>query len=114
MLLTIQAATNEAVAPGMYEATFVGVGPFDTAKGKAWKWTFKTKDGKLISEFSDANYPPTTKNKTGRWLAALANAPCQAGTNVNIPEYVGRNYMLIIVAKEGGSKLETFTQLKGV
>jgi hypothetical protein len=92
--------------------------PEDTSKGKAYLWKFEVLEGeetgKGISDFSDANYAPSTKNKSGRWLAAIAKKPLKAKLQVDPDLYVGKRYMVIVEdAPSGGgkTKIVTFTQL---
>jgi len=110
MLLTIQ-SSNEGVPAGHYKAKFDELGEIETSKGKAWRWVFKSEDGLTISGLSDRESPPTTKNKTGRWLSALSDKPLQKGVSVDPTEYVGKRYLCIVTAKENGTTLETFTPL---
>ncbi len=112
MLFTIQASTSDGVPAGTYRAKFKEVSPLTTKNGNAYRWVFQADDGKTISALSDAENPPTTKNKTGRWLSALSGKPLTAGVSVNPTDYVGRNYLVIVSPAENGkTKLETFSAL---
>jgi len=108
MLLTIT-ESYESVPPGNYPATFLGMTQIDTQKGKAYRWAFRTESGKDISGLSDAERPPTTRNKSGKWLCALATKPIQAGASIDPEQYVNKRYLVIV---NGDSKLETFTALQ--
>lgn len=112
MLFTIvPSSTYVDIPAGSYKAKFESVSPFDTKNGAALLWKFKAEDGRLISGLSDAVNPPSPKNKTGRWLAALCNKPSIAGLQVNPDDYVGKSYLVIMVAKESGTRLDTFVQV---
>lgn len=110
MLYTIRDAF-ENVPPGTYSCIFQGITEIETKNGPALRWAFTTDDGKTISGLSDAANGPTTKNKTGRWLCALATKPIVAGVQVNPDEYIGKKYLCIVTANENGSRLETFSAL---
>jgi len=72
----VSSKSYEAPAPGTYKGTFKTIEEIETQKGDAYRWVFdeieNVKSG-VISGLSDANSPATVKNKTGRWLAALAD-----------------------------------------
>lgn len=112
-LLTIQDGGYESVPPGLYKAKFVALEETETAKGKAYRWRFEvtegTQSGKAISELSDRESPPTVKNKTGRFLCALAKQAVASGVAIDPDAHVGKHYMCFVEAKDGGSKLVTFT-----
>jgi hypothetical protein len=111
MLFTIT-DSYENVPAGTYQATFSGMKETETANGKAYRWAFKADDGRTISGLSDAEKPPTTKNKTGRWLCALGAKPLQAGTEVDPDSYIGKRYFVIVAAAlDNKTKLETFSPL---
>jgi hypothetical protein len=112
VLLTIQRSQTEDTPAGTYQCQFVGISSIETSKGKAHRWAFQSKDGRAISGLSDANTPPTTKNKTGRWLAALSGQPLNAGVSVEPQNYVGKSYLVIVSPAENGrTKLETFSAI---
>jgi hypothetical protein len=76
----------------------------------ALRWRFETDEGAEVGYFSDTK--PTTKNKVGRWLAALSGKALTDGVAVNDSEYIGRRYMLIVEANDkGGTSLNTFTAI---
>ena len=102
----------ESVPAGIYQATFAGMKPQETANGNAYRWSFRTDNGKEISGLSDAESPPTPRNRTGRWLCALATKPLQAGVEVDPDSYIGKRYVVIFAAAaENKTKLETFSAL---
>lgn len=112
-LLTIN-ASNDHVPCGAYPATFRAIENIETERGKAWRWTFQSKDY-LITGLSDNESPPTPRNKTGRWLTALSGITLgekERSVNIDTDSYIGRQYLCIIAPKEtGGTKLETFSAL---
>lgn len=111
MLLTIQ-DSYESVPAGAHQAAFTGMKPTETTNGKAYRWSFRTDDGKEISGLSDAESPPTTRNKTGRWLCALSTKPLQAGVQVDPEQYVGKRYLVMVAAApDNRTKLETFSAI---
>lgn len=110
MLFTISAGF-ESVAAGIYKGEFVSVEETTTSKGKAWRWKFTITDakaaGKVVCELSDAESSPTPRNKTGRFLSALASKSLDAGVSVNPDEFIGKAYMLVIEPKPEGKAGET-------
>jgi hypothetical protein len=109
MLFTIKASGGSLPA-GTHKATFVSVSLAETSKGEALKWTFRTENGAEASFYSDTK--PTTKNKAGRWLAALSGKSLAEGVAINASEFAGRKYLLIVEANDrGGTSLNTFTAI---
>jgi len=99
-----------SVPAGAYQSVFSGVESVENEYGKGYRWTFQTDDGKQIVGFSDRERPPTTGNKTGRWLAALSGKPLSDGLDVDTDAYVGKRYMVIVQdTGEGKTRLETFS-----
>jgi len=114
MLLTIKKTSFEEVPCGAHRVVFKGLTPLETSKGEAYRWTFEVVDGdlkgKTASDLSDRKV--TTLNKTGRWLCALSGKPLADGTQINPDDYVGKKYLVVVEAKEGGrNKIATFTPL---
>ena len=97
---------------GNYHTTFVGITEIETSKGKALRWEFRCDSGEIISGLSDNNGAATPNNKTGRWLAALANQSLTSGSKISPINYVGKKY-LVIVQNGGNGKpaINTFTAL---
>ena len=102
-MITICASKVYENAPaGVYQpCIFKGLDECETAKGKAYRWRFDLPDGKPITELSDREHPPTVRNKTGRFLAALAGKPPVAGTSVEPNDFVGRKYLIVVTPKAG-------------
>jgi hypothetical protein len=115
MLMTISSNSYESLPAGLYRGTFASVEADETSKGKAWKWKFHVNDpkasGKTVQEFSDAERPPTVRNKTGRFLMALAGKALSEGTGIDPDQYVGKTYMLVIEPRQdgNGTRLATFS-----
>lgn len=80
--------------------------------GKAYKWSFAN-DKQSVCGFCDNDKPPTTKNKFGRWLSALANKPIMAGSTINPDDYIGKLYGVVVEPNNDntGTKLTTFSQM---
>jgi hypothetical protein len=110
VILTIQPSYEE-IPSGSYKTSFVEIAELETSKGKAFRWVFKSEDGKIISGLSDAEHAPSPKNKTGRWIAALSGKPLTTGLAVNPKDYAGKKYLCIVAAGENGTRLETFVQM---
>ncbi len=111
----------EAIPAGNYQADFLGMKPvtLENNGSKVFRWEFKIVDGehkgKTISELSDADKPPTVKNKTGRFLAQIANTPLAAGTKVDPDSFIGKRYLVIVFPKDQGkTKIEAFSQIPTV
>jgi len=108
MLFTISASGSGALPGGTHKATFAGIEPTETSRGEALRWRWTLENGTEYAAFSDRN--PTTKNKVGRWLAALSGKAATEGVSVNPDDYVGRPYLLIVEQGDNGStRLNTFT-----
>ena len=97
------------VPAGTYSATFQGIESGENARGAYHKWAFRTDDGKTITAFSDGS-PPTTKNRTGRFLSALSGQPLTAGVEVNTDAFIGQRYTCVVVPHNATTRLETFTK----
>jgi hypothetical protein len=113
-LLTIK-ASNENIPAGSHKATFRGIEQIEVSRqaGKepAWRWVFyDAANDRTITGISDYT-KPTTNNKFGRWLAALSGKPLSDGTAVNTDDYIGKEYVLIVVDKDGKTALNTFARL---
>ena len=115
MKFTIQESGGDGVPAGTYQAEFAEFNhELETSNGKAIRWAFTTDDGRTVSGLSDRESPPTTKNKTGRWLAAISGKPLTAGVEVDPTDYIGQRYLLIVADKGNGiGKLETFSKIDG-
>jgi len=100
MLMTIRTSEFKSVPSGAYRTVFDSVEPVETSKGKAyrWKWTVSEgpQKGSLISSFSDREYDPSPKNKTGRYLAALAGTSPSDGLAIDPDHYVGKEYTVTV------------------
>jgi hypothetical protein len=106
----VSSKSYEAPAPGTYKGTFKTIDEIETQKGDAYRWVFddvENVSSGVISGLSDANSPATVKNRTGRWLAALAGRSI-VDAAVDPTDYVGKKYLLIVNAD---GKLETFSKL---
>jgi hypothetical protein len=110
MLFTI-VPSFEQVPPGSYPSSFVEIQQIETSKGKAFKWVFKTEDGKFVSGLTDGESSPSPKNKMGRWLSALSGKPLASGLAVNTDPFIGKKYLCIVAGAESGPRLETFVKM---
>jgi hypothetical protein len=98
----------ESVPAGVYQpCIFKALEECETSKGKAYRWRFETPDNKPITELSDREHPPTERNKTGRFLAALAGKPPVVGTAVEPNDFVGRKYLVVVSPKAGATNGQT-------
>jgi hypothetical protein len=114
MEFIIHESGGDGVPPGTYQGVFDSFDcELETSKGKAIRWAFKADDGRTIDGISDRESKPTTKNKTGRWLAAISGKPLTVGTAVDPTQYIGKRYLLIVSDGGGGKgKLDTFSRLE--
>jgi hypothetical protein len=113
MLFTIQ-SSKDFIKPGTYPATFQGIETIETEKGNAYRWKFLTDSGTTISGLSDADAPPTVKNKTGRWLCGLAKQPLTAGVAIDPDNFVGKRYLCVLTDDgkgQGNGRLELFSPM---
>lgn len=108
----VSSKSYEAPAPGTYKGTFKEIDEeFATKNGDAYRWIFDNVEGissGTISGISDRNSVATVKNKTGRWLSALAGRSL-SDEAIDPSKYVGKRYLLIV---NGDGKLETFSKLE--
>lgn len=97
--------------PGTYRGTFRLLDDIETKNGKAYRWVFDEIEGgscSTISGLSDREARATIKNKTGRWLSALAGQSLAKAGSVNPDSYFGKRYALIV---DESGKLDTFTKI---
>jgi hypothetical protein len=109
-LLTITASADNWPV-GNYKTKFQGIENLETDKGAAYRWIFRTADGKTITALSDAVHPPTVKNKTGRWLSALSGKPLTAGVNVQTDDFIGKDYLVVMESYNDSTRVALFTAI---
>jgi len=118
MFLTPIKSAYAETKPGQYPCTFTGIEEKVTSRGKALRWTFKDENGNTISDLSDANAPPTPKNKTGTWLVALTGQQLTPDKPINTDDYVGKKYLVIVGPKpkseKGAIGILMFTKITGM
>lgn len=113
MKFIIQQSSGECLPAGNYRAKFKGIEKKDRQDGtEMLLWKFETtKDKKELFGFTDADKPPTVKNKFGRWLAGLTGQPVAANVEVDPNHYLDCEYLCIVTPKQDGqgTKLESFS-----
>lgn len=114
--LTVESNSYEVIPAGMHHALFKGLEAIETDYGKAYRWGFLIVggeyDNKYITELSDNENKPTTQNKTGRFLCALAKKNIEKGVQVNPSDYINKKYLLVVEQhpkKQGETKITTFS-----
>jgi len=108
MLLKV---TPGGVPPGNYQAKFEGVEPTENDKyGKGWRWKFAITSGPLAKQTVSrvTGLTPSLKNGCGKMLSGLSGHPLQLDEEVDPDQYIGRSYLIVVIACDtGGSRVET-------
>ena len=112
--LTVKTA---GVPIGSYTCKFVGTESVDHAEyGDGLKWIFQVVEGSLSGKetYRTTKPDPTPKNSCGKFLAALAGEAPSDGLDVDTDDYIGRRYMVMVGASQGGdsTRIETFVPEK--
>ncbi len=115
-VLTVIESGYTPIPVGMYKTKFDGAEKTTTRTGPAYRWCFTVDEGeyagKCVTELSDRI--PSTTNKCGRFLVALAKKPLEKDVQNNPNDYIGKRYMIIVEAKPNDpkdTKITTFTML---
>lgn len=96
---------------GSYAATFDGCEETTNEQfgaGLRWKWkvTAGPQAGQIAGRTTGTT--PTTRNGCGKMLAAVTGKPLNIGDDVDLQEFVGKPYMIIVAATDsGGTRVET-------
>lgn len=106
--MTVFKVTSGGVAPGSYYAKFVGIEPApprpDMPDGIRWKWQLQS--GETASRITTSN--PTMRNACGKVLSGIIGKPITDGEEHDITAFIGKTYLVIVVACEGGgTRVET-------
>ena len=100
------------VPAGSYIGRFVGAEPTETKLGKALRWTWEVLSGPHVGAKASRITPPepTTRNACGRILSGITGKVLTTGEEHDPQTYVGRTYLLVVAACDGGgSRVETVT-----
>jgi hypothetical protein len=94
------------VPPGTYLVIFVGVKPNEHPKfGAGLEWQFIIADGpykgRLISRTTSPE--PTLKNSCGRILAGLVGGPVANNQEIDIDQFKGRTYQVVVETNDTGN-----------
>ena len=109
IIITEAVSTYEPPEPGIYQpCIFESFTETTTEHGAAYRWAWKAPNGKTLSDISDRKKPASTKNKTGRYLAAISGQPLAAGVSINPEDYIGKKYLIVVGPEK---KIETFSRL---
>src|SRR4051812_48117763 len=93
------------VPQGFYRAKFLGVEDVNNDMyGPGLKWSFEITDGAYRGKTPNrtTGLDPSTKSQCGKMLAALAGGSLLVGSEVNIDQYVGRYYEIVVEANSTG------------
>lgn len=102
------------VPAGTYIGPFLGVEDVEAdaqrGYGPGLKWLFQIAKGELAGQQATriTTAIPTQKNACGRMLNGLLGRALQPGEAVDVQQFVGKTYLLIVAAGEnGGTRVET-------
>jgi hypothetical protein len=104
-LLTV---SSGGVPSGNYTGTFADVEaqPENKEKGYPaglrWKWTINAGPcaGQIVSRVTGNS--PSPNNACGKVLSGLIGRPLQEGESIDPDQFVGKPYMLVVAAGQGG------------
>ena len=106
---------NNQLPVGGYECSFDGAEESThEVYGDGLRWCFTVERGKHRSAkaYRTTKPEPTPKNSCGRFLAALAGKPPTDGLEIDLDDYIGRRYSVIVGESEGGStRVESFARM---
>jgi hypothetical protein len=103
-----------SVPAGAYTAKFIGIEsiPADPNRGfgEGVRWQFEVltgpHQGARTSRITTAT--PTLKNACGKMLQSVSGKSLASGDEIDVATFVGRNYLVVIVATESGAtRVET-------
>jgi hypothetical protein len=97
---------------GNYRAKFIGSEELPPNKehpdwGIGIKFKFEITGGvshvgAIASTICSGKYPPSSRNRLGKTLAALHGGPLDPGQNVDDKSYIGRPYLITVEATKNG------------
>jgi len=94
---------------GNYVAEFVGVEKCDpipgTDYGPGFEWTFVVAEGECKGQATHriTGREPTARNSCGRLLSGLAGAPLGRGQEVDVAQFVGKAYRIVVEPNQNGT-----------
>ena len=106
--MTLLTVSSGGVPVDNYTATFAGVEaqPANPEKGYApglrWKFTVEQGpfQGQTASRVTGAS--PSPKNGCGKILAGLLGRALKEGERIDITQYVGKRYLIVVAPAQGG------------
>jgi hypothetical protein len=98
------------VPPGSYTARFMGVEPVNSDQyGEGLRWKFAITQGPQRDQVAAriTGLTPSPRNGCGKILAGLVNRPLALDEEVDIDQFIGRVYLIVVVVSEnGGSRID--------
>jgi hypothetical protein len=96
----------DAVPPGIYKASFVGVMPTQHAEygdGLRFDWKVSSGEhaGKTVSRTCKPQ--PTAANVTGKLIAGLRGEQLRAGERLSLASCIGREYTIVVSQGANGT-----------
>jgi hypothetical protein len=120
MQLTMESGSGSGVPAGGYTGEFTGAEPTPPNQEKGYpaglKWSWKITSGEHAGRVATriTGAKPSPKNGCGKILNALMGKTLVEGETVNLDDYVGRRYTMIVSAGEGGgTRVETVAPIAG-
>jgi hypothetical protein len=104
-VLTVSAG---GVPVGSYVATFAGAEPQPENKERGYpaglRWKFTIDNGPQAGQTASriTSTAPSLKNPCGKILSGLLGRALKEGEPVNPDDYVGRKYLIVVAAGQGG------------
>ena len=96
---------GDPVPVGGYEAAFAGLEQTEhpeVGPGVAWRFRILTGDQRDRIATRVTGESPSLKNAAGRLLSAITGAALAAGQEVDLQEFVGREFMISVEPSPSG------------
>ena len=105
--LTVK-ATGDLIPAGSYEAEFLGLEECEHDHknyGPGICWRFRIVDGEVRDKVATrvTGNEPTKNNACGRMLSQVAGTSLEAGTSVELADYVGHRFHIQVVPTPSGA-----------
>ncbi|MBM4068059.1 MAG: hypothetical protein FJ271_03825 [Planctomycetes bacterium] len=102
MKLTVK---QSGVPVGTYLARFTGTKETENDFGEGLAWEFDVQSGAHAGAKAGriTGRTPTTKNACGKMLASISGKSLSAGEEIDLADYIGRNYLIIVAETPSGS-----------
>ena len=113
MILSVSGSEGVPAPAGSHIATFAGVKEIENNYGKGLQWQFVVANGPHKGGRASRTTQPTPslKNVCGKVLSGLLGRSLQADEKLDIDQFTGKSYLIIVAATESGStRVESICQ----